>query len=199
MQDLTVRQKEILSFLQKFISEHGYPPTLNEIREHFSFASVQAVKGHLLALEKKGYLQRIEKISRGLILKERMEQSLPIPILGRVPAGQPLSEEENIEGYFFLDKNFLGSGKIFALKVKGESMKEAGILDGDYVIVNQESSVNNGDIVVALVDGECTVKFFFRMAEKIELRPAHPSYKTISSRENLHLLGKVVAVFRKIP
>ncbi|HOJ39152.1 MAG TPA: transcriptional repressor LexA [bacterium] len=199
MENLTVRQKEILSFLREFVSEHGYPPTISEVMKHFSFSSPQAVKGHLLALEKKGYLKRVEKISRGLILKEKASLPLAIPVLGRVPAGQPLLEEENIEGHLSLDEKLLGPGNIFALRVKGESMKDAGIMEGDYVLVNQSSSINNGDIVVALVNGECTVKFFFRQKEGIELRPAHPAYKTMRVTENFHLVGKVVGLFRKMP
>ncbi|MCM8769129.1 MAG: transcriptional repressor LexA [Candidatus Omnitrophica bacterium] len=198
MQELTERQKEILTFIQGFISEHHYAPTLAEIMTHFSFASPQAVKGHLQALERKDYLKRVEKISRGIILKEKTQQPFSLPILGRVPAGQPLLEEENIEGHLSLEEYLSTPGKTFALKVKGESMKEAGILDGDYVIVHQTTSVNNGDIVVALVNDDCTVKFFFRTRTGVELRPAHPAYQPIRVKENFRLIGKVVGVFRKI-
>lgn len=199
MEQLTERQREILDFIRGFGRKNGYPPTRQEIMQNFSFASPTAVTGHLAALEKKGYLQKRERISRGLVVREKTAEWASIPVLGRVPAGKPLAEEEHAEDYLLLDRKFTGSGKVFSLKVKGESMQGAGILSGDYVLVDKEMAVQNGDIVVALTDGEFTVKFFHRKKNCIELKPAHPGFKTIKVKDNLQIAGKVTGLFRKMP
>ena len=195
MKNLTEKQKKILEFIRDYVTKTGYPPSIKEIMDFFSFSSPTSVVSHLNALEKKGYIKRESKTSRGITLKENF---LNIPVLGRIPAGIPKIEEENIEGYISIDREFIGSGEFFSLIVKGDSMKDAGIFDDDYVIVRKDIEVKNGDIVVAFYNGEYTIKYFYRNKNFIELRPANPLYKPIKIKENPVIIGKVVGLFRKI-
>ena len=132
MKNLTEKQRKIFEFINDYIIKNGYPPSIKEIMKHFSFSSPTAVVSHLNALEKKGYIKREEKTSRGIILKKHF---LNIPVIGRIPAGIPNIEEENLEGFISVNGQFLGKGEFFSLIVKGDSMKDAGIFDGDYVII----------------------------------------------------------------
>ncbi len=195
MRNLTERQREILGFIKEYKKEKGYPPTIKEIMERFSFSSPTSVISHLSAIEKKGFIERLEKISRGIVIKEEF---LNIPVLGRIPAGIPKIEEENFEGYISVYKEFFGEGEFFSLIVKGDSMINAGIFEGDYVIVKKDAEIKNGDIAVVFHNGEYTVKYFFRREDFIELKPANPSHKPIVIKENPVILGKVVGLFRKI-
>jgi len=199
MKGITEKQKKILEFIKDFTEENGYPPTIEEIMEEFSFASPNAVITHLSALEKKGFIERRGNISRGIIIRES-GNSYNIPVLGNIPAGIPVEEEENIEGYLNMSENLLSRDEYFALRVRGDSMKDAGIFDGDYVILKKGVEIKNGDIVVAFIDGEYTVKYFYKRAGYIELKPANEFYSSIKvfRKHRFEIVGKVKGVFRKI-
>ena len=200
MEQLTGRQREVLEFLRQYIREHGYPPTIEETMRHFAFASPTAVTGHLEALRKKGYLEKTEKISRGISLKTERREMVEIPLLGRIPAGVPLMEEETAETMLLVDPQLVATKKSFALRIKGESMRDAGILDGDYVFVAKDIEVKSGDIVVAFLEGEFTVKFLFKNGGGIELRPANPAFPVLHANgKTMRILGKVISVFRQLP
>lgn len=199
MKEITEKQRKIFEFIKKFTEKNGYPPTIEEIMKEFSFASPNSVITHLSALEKKGFIERKENISRGIVVREK-EENYNIPVVGNIPAGIPLEEEENIEGYLNMSENLLSKDEYFALKVRGDSMKDAGIFDGDYVILKKGVEIKNGDIVVAFIDGEYTVKYFYKRAGYIELRPANKIYSPIKvfRKQRFEIVGKVKGVFRKI-
>lgn len=206
--ELTDRQKEILEFINQFRNENGYPPTLREIARNFGMVSTFGVKRHLDALEKKGYLTVESNSSRAInVLDEeansnifRIDESYArIPIVGRVAAGVPISAIENIEGNLVVDPNLIKKGnESFALRVKGDSMINAGIFDGDLVIVSSQSEAINNDIVVAMIDNEATVKRFSNKRGKIQLLPENDNYKPIDINfsENFSIIGKVVGIMR---
>jgi repressor LexA len=207
---LTDRQKEILDFIQKFISDNGFPPTLREIASNFGLASTFGVKRHLDALKKKGYLKiesfasraiTLNKISNEYDLEKTNFNSkiIPIPVVGRVAAGSPILSEENLEGTIAIDSSFFKNNKdCFALKVTGDSMINAGIFEGDLVIVNPNEKVSQHDIVVARVDDEITVKNYEKKNDKIFLIPQNEKYQPIvvTERNNFSLVGKVIGVLR---
>ncbi len=209
---LTDRQQEILDFILYFKKESGYPPTLREIGKKFGISSTFGVKRHLDALVKKGYLNIESNASRGIsVITEsgsgiekdftmELEESLVrIPILGRVAAGNPVAALENYEGNLVVDPNFIKpSNDYFALKVKGDSMVNAGILEGDYVVVAVRTEINNNDIVVALIDEDATVKRFFKNNDEIKLLPENEKYSPIEVTENqsFSIAGVVVGVVR---
>lgn len=207
---LTDRQENILSFIQQFQQECGYPPTLREIGKHFGISSTFGVKRHLDALVKKGYLNILGNASRGIsITKEELFSSEPInisekennkiPIIGRVAAGSPILAEENIEGSILIDQTFLKkSDNCFALKVKGDSMIDAGIFEGDLVIISPQASANNGDIIVARISDEVTVKIYEFKNRVIKLIPQNKDYRPIivENKEEFSIVGKVIGVLR---
>ncbi|MCS7180469.1 MAG: transcriptional repressor LexA [bacterium] len=195
MKKLTEKQKKVFEFIKDYIAENRYPPTIKEIMEHFSFFSPTAVVSYLNALEKKGYIKRDKGKARGIILKEYF---LNIPVIGRIPAGTPKIEEENFEEFISVSKEIFGEGDIFSLIVKGDSMKDAGIFDGDYIIVKKDVEIKNGDIVVIFYNGEYTVKYFYKRKNFIELKPANPSYNSIIIKESPLITGKVIGLLRKI-
>jgi repressor LexA len=210
---LTDRQKEILNFIKQFRSENGYPPTLREIGKKFDISSTFGVKRHLDALVKKGYLNIESNASRGISFQKDDENDAKInlfqlerdygfrkiPVVGRVAAGSPILAEENIEGNIVVDSTFsLKSDDCFALKVKGDSMINAGIFEGDLVIVSPKRDVVIGDIVVALINDEATVKTYENKNGKIRLIPQNDSFQPIEilNNEEFKLAGKVVGVVR---
>ncbi|MBI2877428.1 MAG: transcriptional repressor LexA [Candidatus Tectomicrobia bacterium] len=200
--NLTQRQEEVLRYITEVARQQGYPPTLRQIGEHFGMSSSNAVRTHLRALEKKGYIRRQARTSRGielLVAKDLRpaaeETGVEVPVVGRVPAGVPLLAEENTERTLFLDRSLLRAEGCFALRVMGDSMIEDGILDGDYVLVRPQPTANNGEIVVALVEGEATVKRFYREKERIRLQPANARLEPIFARE-VQIVGRVVALVR---
>jgi repressor LexA len=197
---LTARQKQIYDFLLKNIRENGFAPSMQEIGQRFKIASTNGVSDHLRALEKKGYIRRVGKRAielLGAVGKPLFSDAREIPILGRVPAGGPLMVEENVEGYLTV-AGALARGKTFALKVKGDSMIDAGILDGDYVIVRSQESAEEGEIVCALVNGEATVKRFRKKGQSVTLQPENRSYAPITvSKGDLRIVGKIVGLMRK--
>ena len=210
---LTARQEEILAFIEQFREANGYPPTLREIGKKFSISSTFGVKRHLDALVKKGYLNIESNASRGIsflqkdfIKKETEKYSVEennefgrIPIVGRVAAGSPILAIENIEGSVLIDPSFLKKSQdCFALKVKGDSMLNAGIQEGDLVIVRPQKEAFNGDIVVALLDDEATVKTFEKKSNKVRLVPENDKYQPIeiTGNKEFALVGKVIGVLR---
>lgn len=210
---LTERQEEILTFIQQFQQENGYPPTLREIGKRFNISSTFGVKRHLEALTKKGYLNILNNASRGIsINKDEVEASASInltnvnnhfkvPIIGRVAAGSPVTAEENVEGTIVMDPLFFNKDiDSFALKVKGDSMIDAGIFEGDLVIISPKTMVFDGDIIVARVDDEVTVKIYENKNNNIRLIPQNKLYQpiVINSKNAFSIVGKVTGVVRKI-
>ncbi len=198
---LTERQQTAFRFLSKYQEEHGYPPTVRELARFLGLRGPKMAYKYLRALEEKGYLWRQARRSRGLKLRGG---GAPIarrfPILGQIRAGRPQLALEDIEGYLAVEAT-LGKGpQDFFLRVKGESMIEAHILEGDYVLVHPQPAVEDGEMVVALVGEEATVKYFYREGESVRLQPAHPTLPPILIRpgeEEVQILGKVVGVVRR--
>ena len=209
---LTERQEEILIFIKQFREESGYPPTLREIGKKFGISSTFGVKRHLDALVKKGYLNIESNASRGIsflkaddeivkssALNEKNEIFAKIPIVGRVAAGTPITAIENIEGSIIIDPAFIKKAEdSFALRVKGDSMIDSGIFDGDLVIVIPNKSVMNGEIVVAMLDDEVTVKTFENKNNQIRLIPSNNNYQPIeiTTGREFSIVGKVAGVVR---
>lgn len=197
---LTQRQKEIYDFLLKTMREKGFAPSIPEIGARFKIASTNGVSDHLKALEKKGYIRRLGK--RALEIVTASGQSAlagfrEIPILGGIPAGKPFLSEENIEGMLAITSD-MGSGKMFALQVKGDSMIGAGIQDGDKVIVKQQGTAENGEIVCALIEGEATLKRFFKKGGVITLQAENEKYAPITvSQGEFRIVGRVIGLQRK--
>ena len=195
---LTDIQRLVLKYVQDHLMQDHRPPTVREVMRHFKWNSPQSARKHLLALEEKGYLEREDHTARGLKLAEDSSVGISIPILGRVAAGMPLLAEENRDGTMVVDPGMGRGGKnLFALVVRGDSMVDAHILPGDKVIVQQTSHAGPGDVVVALLDGEATVKTFRKSGSRIFLEPANPKYDPIpvSETQDFRVIGKVVGVF----
>jgi repressor LexA len=197
---LTERQKAIYDFLLKTIREKGFAPSIHEIGRQFKITSTNGVSDHLKALEKKGYIRRVGKRAIEMVNslgKAVITATREVPVLGRVPAGKPFYSEENIEGYVTVPED-MGSGKTFALQVKGDSMTGAGILDGDRVIVKQQGMAENGEIVCALINGEATLKRFFTKDGVVTLKAENEKYPPITVSEGeFRIAGRVVGLLRK--
>lgn len=197
---LTARQKEIYDFLLKIIREKGYAPSIPEIGKQFKIASTNGVSDHLKALEKKGYIRRIGKRAIEVLSavgKPVLSAVREVPILGRVPAGKPFLSEENAEGLLTITSD-MGTGKLFALEVKGDSMIDAGILDGDRVIVKQQATAENGEIVCAVIEGEATLKRFYKKDSVITLKAENEKYAPITVSEGeFRIAGRVIGLTRK--
>jgi repressor LexA len=202
---LSNRQQAILEFIKTEVREKGYPPSVREIGEAVGLASSSTVHGHLDRLEKKGLIRRDPTKPRAIEILDQDETEIPfplavakVPVVGKVTAGMPITATENIEDYFPLPANKVGDDNLFILNVEGESMIEAGIFDGDYVIVRQQQTANNGDIVVAMTEeDEATVKTFYKEKDHIRLQPENPTMEPIRLR-NVTILGKVVGLYRDI-
>ena len=203
---LTARQQEILDFIREQIEEKGIPPTYREIGERFQIRSTNGVHATLEALRRKGYLEREPSISRGLRVKSLAGSGTTgrlksVPLVGRVAAGAPILAEENIEDFIAVDENFFGGEGYFALRVQGDSMKDAGIFDGDVVIARQQASAQRGDIVVAIIGDEATVKYYFPEGGHVRLQPANDAYQPIVVHpevEEFRIAGKVTGLIRKM-
>lgn len=204
--ELTERQREVLDFIKDFIKSEGHPPTVREIGAYFGFAP-RSITDHLNAIEKKGYIRRKSLKPRSLEVLEfsGRENLVPwlqeVPILGRVAAGAPLLAMENIQGSLPVAREWAGGEEAFLLKVKGDSMIGAHILDGDLVLVRRQPWADDGDIVVALVGEEATVKRFYFGENQVELHPENPSMQPIIVRRGdrtLQILGRVIGVFRRL-
>ncbi len=199
MKDLTPRQRNIFEFLIKFIKKQGYPPTVREIGEHFGFLW-PAASGHLRALEKKGFIRLNPLRSRGIEVKGIKEAAgFTVPVIGKVTAGKPILAVEDIEGHILIDKPLFKTENAFSLRIKGESMIGAGILDGDYVIVKPQTSIESGEIAVALIGDEATVKRIYIKKTQIILKPENKDMKPIAyNPEGVRIIGKVIGIVRKI-
>lgn len=198
--DLTLKQAEILKVIKDNLRQKGYPPSVREIGQAVGLSSSSTVHGYLKKLEKMGYLRRDPTKPRAIeVLDPESEkvECINVPLVGRVAAGLPLLAVENKEEVFPLPANFTGTGEFFMLKVQGESMIEAGILNGDMVVVRQQHDANNGDIVVALLEDEATVKRFFKEKDRVRLQPENRAMEPIYAKE-LQVLGKVIGLVRKI-
>jgi len=197
---LTDRQRAIYDFLLKTIREKGFAPSILEIGRQFKIASTNGVSDHLKALEKKGYIRRVGKRAievANALGKSVLTATREVPVLGRVPAGKPFHSEENIEGVITIPDD-MGSGKTFALQVEGDSMIGAGIMDGDRVIVKQQGTAENGEIVCALIDGEATLKRFFKKDGVVTLKAENEKYAPITVTEGeFRIAGRVVGLLRK--
>ena len=195
---LTTRQEAILSFIKEFAIEKGYPPTIPEMQQKFGIKSPNGVNNHLKALIRKGYIKRDSSRARALNIIGLRDG---LPILGNIAAGAPILAEENLEGHFKLDDLYSRSDKVFILRVKGESMVNAGIFNGDYVIVRMQQTVEPGEIGVAILDGEATVKRIYSDGNIIKLVPENDTMKPLTVTRNdpsFSIGGKVVGVIRKI-
>jgi repressor LexA len=215
MQGLTKRQEQTLDYIRKSIEERGYPPTLREIGEYMGIRSTNGVNDHLRALERKGYLRREDMKSRALKLVEDAshpaaprspvseDDIIEVPVLGRVAAGLPLLAEENVVDTVRVDRMLIRGGReVFGLRVTGDSMIEAGILGGDYIFVRKQTVAERGDIVVALIGDEATVKYFYPERDYVRFQPANAKMAPILVRatdfKSTMLLGKVVGVYRRL-
>jgi repressor LexA len=207
MQGLTKRQQMVLDFITHSISDRGYPPTLREIGSHMGIRSTNGVNDHLRALERKGYLKREDMKSRALrpvnMGHAESEDLVSIPVVGRVAAGEPVLAEQNVEDTVMVDRFFIGNQReVFGLRVRGDSMIEAGIIDGDFIFVRKQMHAEKGEIVVALIGDEATVKYFHPGPDSIKLVAANPAYAPIVVRKKdfqpTQILGVVVGIFRRI-
>ena len=199
LMQLTERQQEVYEFVRECITRNGAPPTLREIGEHFGMNSTNAVRDVLSALERKGYINRSEYKSRGIELALEVRSEVRVlPVVGRVAAGSPILAIENIDQHIAVDASLVPSGEIFSLKVQGDSMHNAGIHDGDYVFVKSQKTAQPGDMVVAIIEDEATVKWYRPYRGKIYLEPDNPDYEPILVSRQAELAGKVVGMMRRI-
>ncbi|MEL0083898.1 MAG: transcriptional repressor LexA [Gammaproteobacteria bacterium] len=200
MQTLTRRQAEILTMIRDRIDQRGAPPTRAEIATHFDFRSPNAAESHLRALARKGVIELLDGTSRGIRLVADVARPEGLPLVGRVAAGEPILAEQHLEEYVPLDINFFKPAADYLLRVRGMSMRDAGILDGDLLAVHSTAEVNNGQIVVARLDGEVTVKRFIRRGNRVQLRAENPDFVPIEvdlNREKLIIEGRGVGLIRQ--
>jgi repressor LexA len=199
---ITERQQTILEFIREATAASGMPPSLREIGGKFGIKSTNGVEKHLQALERNGHINRVRGKSRGIAVTGGLRTASNVPLLGRVAAGMPVLSPENREGDIAIDRSLFSlktSQQVFALGVRGESMIDAHILDGDTVLVSEQVMAQNGDIVVALVEGEATVKRFFLENDRIRLQPENRNMAPLYfDRGDLRIIGKVVGVMRKL-
>ena len=199
MKGITDRQKEVLTFISSFTETSGYPPTVREISDHFGI-SIRAVQDHILALQKKGFLSQAQKRARSIKVLSDSGESAPfvgrVPLLGTVAAGKPLLCEENLDGYLNLTEPFVRPGKsYFALRVRGQSMINAGILEGDLAVIEQASTAVDGQIIVAVIDDAITLKRYYKEAGRIRLQPENPSFQPIYC-DDLRIVGILSNIVR---
>lgn len=206
----TAKQEEILNCIETYIREKGYPPSIRDICREVNLSSSSTVFSHLAALEKKGFIQRDDGATRGIRLTDprsvnsavidgraSADDVINVPVIGKVAAGSPILATENIERTMPIPGDFAPGQEVFMLNVKGDSMIEIGILDGDYVLVQRQSSARDGDVIVALIEDEATVKTFYKERDCFRLQPENRYLKAIYTKE-LIVLGKVIGVFRKM-
>ena len=198
---ISPKQTEILEYIKSEIINRGFPPAVREICEAVNLKSTSSVHSHLETLERNGYIRRdptkpraIEIVDDNFNLTRR--ELVNVPVVGRVAAGEPILAVENVENYFPIPTEFMPNSQTFMLNVKGESMINAGILDGDQILVQQQSTAENGDIVVALIDDSATVKTFYKEDGYYRLQPENDTMEPIIVKDDLKILGKVIGVFR---
>ena len=210
--ETTRKEKAILKFIEEQVIENGYPPSVREIGKAVGLSSTATVHGYLAKLREKGYIKKEDKKGRTLkVIKGTngqpvkksnknfyaQKELVDVPVIGKITAGQPILAVENVTDTFPIPIDFVGSSDCFMLKVRGESMIEAGILDGDYILVRKQNNANNGEIVVALIEDEATVKTFYKEKDHIRLQPENSTMDPIIV-PNCEILGKVCGVFRKM-
>jgi len=202
MENPTPRQQQVLDFVTSHIDNNGYPPTLREIGLHLGVSGNVSVIQHLEALERKGYIRRESGSSRGIVLTSRNirpDSPISLPIVGTVRAGIPEPAIEDIQGYFMIDPSWIKGEGCYLLKVKGDSMIEAGIFDGDIGLVRPQQTAENGEVVIAMIDGEATLKRFYREADHIRLQPENSTMKPIIIREgeaDTVIIGRLLKTIR---
>ena len=211
-EELNKREKTILKFIEKQIMTDGYPPSVREIGQAVGLSSTATVHGYLERLEKKGYIKKKDKKGRTLRLLKgstgetkktsskdfyTQKELVEVPVVGKITAGMPILAVENVTDTFPIPIDFVGNSDCFMLTVRGESMIEAGILDGDYILVKKQNNANNGEIVVALIEDEATVKTFYKEKDRIRLQPENSTMDPIIV-PTCEILGKVAGVFRKM-
>jgi repressor LexA len=201
--EITDRQRQVLDYISSFIGRRSFPPTIREIQSHFGLKSTKGVKDHIDRLVEKGYLRRTDGAARALEVVAPREAASPasIPLVGRVAAGVPLLATENIQEFMAIPGRLARSEGMFLLRVAGDSMKDAAILDGDLVLVRPQPFVEQGQIAVVLIGNEATVKRFYRHGSRIELHPENPDFQPIlcsESDDEVRVLGRVTAVFREL-
>lgn len=199
-EDLSSRQQDILKYIQYATREQGYPPSVREIGKAVGLSSSSTVHGHLAQLEEKGYIRRDPTKPRAIEVLDtdslaNRQRMIHVPLMGRITAGEPILATENIEEVLPLPYDLVRFEDVFMLTVTGNSMIDAGINNGDYVIIKQQPSAENGDIVAALLDDEATIKRFFKEKECVRLQPENPKYAPIFTKEVI-ILGKVVGLYR---
>jgi repressor LexA len=201
--NLSARQRRILEYINRHIEEKGYPPTVREIGEAVGLRSSSTVHGHLKALEAQGHILREAALTRAIRVPEsetslsRLRQMVSLPLVGRVAAGQPILADENVEERYSLPKDWVSGDGCYMLRIKGDSMIEDGILDGDLVIVRPQQTANNGETVVGMIGDEATVKRFYRENNRVRLQPANSSMDPIFA-DDVTILGRVVGVVRRM-
>jgi repressor LexA len=203
MKELTTEQNRIFSFVSDCITRVGAPPTIREIAGHFGYKSINNVRQHLRLIAQKGYVRLLQGKARGIELAVATERvvgnEIQVPLVGAVPAGKPMTAVENIQDYVTIDHTMFRGDGLFTLRVKGDSMQGAGVLDGDIAIVRQQNAAQNGDIVVVLIDDEATLKRYYHRGDHIALHPENEKYEDIIVRSNkdVSIVGKMVGVIRK--
>lgn len=202
MEQTTDRQKRILEVIHEFTAERGYPPSVREIGERVGLSSSSTIHAHLKTLERRGLISRDPTKPRAL--RSEVAQSgaptpdtIVMPVIGKVAAGVPITAQENVEGEFVLPASFTRTSDGFMLRVQGDSMIDAAILDGDLIVVRPQRTANNGEIVVAMLEGEATVKRFYKEDGRVRLQPENPAMEPIYAND-VTILGRVEAVVRKI-
>ena len=201
MQTLTTRQQQVYTFIKKYLDSNGSAPTLREISTHIGTAGTVTAIGHVNALEKKGYLRRREGSSRGIILTQSPAAAVSLPIVGKIRAGMLQPAIEDISGYLNVDSSLIKGDGCYFLRVEGDSMINKGILPGDTVLIRPQQVANNGEIVAVMVDGDATLKQFFREQDRILLQPANPDYEPIvilPGQGEVTIIGKMVGLFRSV-
>jgi repressor LexA len=199
MKDLTEKQRRILEFLKEYAKNHGYPPTVREIGAHFKFLWA-AARGHLQALQRKGFIKLNPSKSRGIEIPGLMPATASmVPVAGKIRAGKPILAREDVDTHILVDKSLFPHQDAFSLRITGDSMVEAGIFDGDYVIVKPQKTIENGEIGVVLIEDEATVKRVYIKNEKIILKPENRRMQsTKHNPDEVSIIGRVVGVIRKL-
>jgi repressor LexA len=204
MNKLTEMQQRVYQFITNWREARGFPPTVREIAEGLGFKSLNNVRQHLRLIEKKGYLKISSGKARGIDVtvqfgKVTHDNGIEVPLVGRVAAGTPIVAEENIKGTVTLDRTLFKGDGLFTLRVRGESMQDIGVFDGDIAVVKQQQAARDGEVVVAIVDGEATLKRFFKKDDKIVLHAENQSFSDIvvTSPKNVYIAGRLVGVIRK--
>jgi repressor LexA len=201
--ELTPNQNKVFDYLKGYVRNKGFPPTLREIASHFGLKGPRAPQKTIAILERKGYLRKVPGGSRAIEIQgvvPALGRTISLPIIGRVKAGEPLLAVENIEGHLNLDRSLVSSEDVFLLRVQGDSMIDAHIQDGDFALIKPQRDAEDGEIVVALIEDEATIKRIFKKRDLIRLEPANPKMEAIVVRKGekkVTIVGKVVGIFRK--